>query len=65
MICIKAIHVLKLSNGRDRVVARTKEGFFWSTLSLQAPGITAELAGAQDPVTFLFVPISKIRAKFS
>ncbi|MGD0167315.1 MAG: hypothetical protein ABSC51_08505 [Gaiellaceae bacterium] len=58
----KAVHALKLTTGRDRIIARAGKGSFWSGLSLQAPGAVVPF-GTTGGMTLDFIPISKIRAK--
>ncbi|HEX3456228.1 MAG TPA: hypothetical protein VHS03_16535 [Gaiellaceae bacterium] len=60
----KAVRVVKLSNGTDRVVARSGAGWFWNGVSLQAPGIVAPLTtqhGKSFVSTPQFVPTAKLR----
>jgi len=60
----KAVHALKLSSGKDRIVARAGKGWFDNRLSLQAPGAVAPLAlpGDTRHTKLVFIPMSKIRA---
>jgi hypothetical protein len=59
-----AVHALKLSNGKDRIVARAEKGWFGNGLSLQAPGAVAPLTLTGDNLhtKLVFIPMSKIRA---
>jgi hypothetical protein len=61
-----AVHALKLSNGRDRIIARAGgKGWFGNGLSLQAPGVVVPRTvqrGKQYPMKLVFIPMSKIRA---
>ncbi len=55
----RAVRVVKLTNGTDRIVARAGTGWFWNGVSLQAPGIVAPLTVQQDKSfveTMQFVP---------
>jgi hypothetical protein len=55
----KAVRLVNLANGADRVVARSGSGWFWNGLSLQAPGIVAPLTaqhGSSFVSTLRFVP---------
>ncbi len=59
------VHALKLATGADRVIARSGKGWFWSGVSIQAPGVVVPVTtkkGKQFPVTFRFVPMARVRA---
>jgi len=61
----KAVHVVKLATGRDRVVARAGAGWFFDGVSLQAAGAAAPLTtqrGGQFLVTFRFLPMASLLA---
>lgn len=60
----KAVHAVKLSSGVDRILARSGKGWFFSGVSLQAPGVVAPLTspGRNVPVKLVFVSMAKIRA---
>lgn len=51
----KAVHAVRLSNGRDRIVARAGTGWFFDGLSLQAPGAVVPLT-TQHGTTLRFLP---------
>jgi hypothetical protein len=55
----KAVRLVELANGTDRVVARSGAGWFWSGVGLQAPGIVAPLTtqrGTSFVETLRFLP---------
>jgi hypothetical protein len=59
----KAVRVVKLTNGKDRLVARSGAGWFWNGVSLQAPGIAAPLTaqhGKNFVETMQFVPTATV-----
>ena len=59
----KAVHVVRLSNGGDRIVARAGAGWFWGGLSLQAKGAVVPLTTRHDndfPATFRFLPVATL-----
>lgn len=56
----KSVHVLRLSTGKDRVIARPVGGVWGGGLSLQEPGLVV-LRWAD--LNTVFVPMKKIRAK--
>jgi hypothetical protein len=60
----KAVRAVKLSTGKDRIIARAGKGWFWKGVSLQAPGATVPLtlASRTTDIKLVFIPISKIRA---
>jgi hypothetical protein len=63
----KAVRVVKLTTGADRIVARSGTGWFWGGVSLQALGIVAPLTSQQGKNfsnTFRFIPTSTLRKTF-
>lgn len=60
----KAVRAVKLTSGRDRIVARSGAGWFFNNVSIQSPGVVAPLTspGSSVPVKLLFIPMAKIRA---
>jgi hypothetical protein len=60
----KALHSLRLRDGRDRIVARAGKGWYWNGTALQAPGAIVPLtskSGSRFPVRFDFVTASELR----
>jgi hypothetical protein len=60
----KALRVVKLATGKDRIVARSGTGWFWNGVSLQAPGVVAPLTaqhGKSFVETMQFVPTATLR----
>lgn len=55
----KAVHAVRLSNGRDVIVARAGAGFFFGGVSLQAPGAVVPLT-AQQETTLRFLPTAAL-----
>ncbi|HEX3806419.1 MAG TPA: hypothetical protein VHV52_06525, partial [Gaiellaceae bacterium] len=51
----KAVHVVRLVNGSDRIVARAGTGFFFGGVALQKAGALVPLTSGQT-TTFRFVP---------
>jgi hypothetical protein len=51
----KAVHAVRLSDGRDRIVARAARGWFFGGLSLQAPGAIVPLT-TQQGTTLRLLP---------
>jgi hypothetical protein len=61
----KAVRAVRLSTGRDRIVARASSGWFFNGLSLQAPGVVVPRTtqhGKNFLVTLRFLPITALRA---
>jgi hypothetical protein len=60
----KAVRAVKLTNGKDRIVARAGAGWFWNGVGLQAPGIVAPLTAQQGKnfvATMQLVPTATVR----
>jgi len=60
----KAVRVMRLSNGVDRVLARAGSGWFFNGVSLDVPGAAAPLTaqrGKAFTVTWRYVPRSALR----
>ena len=55
----KAVHAVRLANGRDLIVARAGTGAFFSGLSLQAPGAVVPLT-TQQGTTLRFLPTAAL-----
>ena len=55
----KAVHAVRLSNGRDLIVARAGRGSFFGGLSLQAPGAVVPLTTQQGTI-LRFVPTAAL-----
>jgi hypothetical protein len=63
----KAVRVVKLTNGHDRIVARAGTGWFWNGVSLQTPGVVAPLTterGKSFVEAMRFVPMPTMRRAF-
>lgn len=61
----KAVRVVRLSTGRERIVARAGSGWFFNGLSLQAPGVVVPRTTQQGKnflVTLRFLPIRALGA---
>jgi hypothetical protein len=61
----KAVRAVRLSSGRDRIVARAGSGWYFNGLSLQAPGVVVPRTTKQGQnflVTLRFLPITALRA---
>lgn len=59
----KAVHAVRLSNGRDRIVARAGTGWFFDGLTLQAPGAVVPLTtqhGTVFSTTLRFLPTAAL-----
>lgn len=54
----KAVHVVRLANGSDRIVARAGSGFFFGGVALQKAGVLAPLTTARS-TAFRFVPLGR------
>ncbi|MGD0167648.1 MAG: hypothetical protein ABSC51_10260 [Gaiellaceae bacterium] len=64
----KALHAVRLSDGRDRIVAKAGRGSYWNGAALQAPGAIIPLttkSGEQFPVGFSYVPMAELRAELN
>jgi hypothetical protein len=59
----KAVHAVRLADGRDRIVARAGTGWFFDGLSLQAPGAVVPLTarhGSAFTTTLRFLPAATL-----
>jgi len=64
----KALHAVRLADGRDRIVARAGAGWFFDGASLQAPGAVVPLTtrrGSVFTVTLRFLPTATLAKALS
>jgi len=64
----KAVHAVRLQDGRDRIVARAGAGWFFDGVSLQAPGAVVPLTtrrGSAFTVTLRFLPTATLARALS
>ena len=57
------MRAIRLSNGTDRIISRAGNGWFFTGLSLQAPGAVVPHTTKEGNfrVTLRFLPIAKLR----
>ena len=56
------VHAVRLTNGAERIVSRGGNGWFFTGLSLQAPGAVVPHTTQQFQVTLRFIATAKLRA---